>query len=223
MILHHIPQCARLLEVTAAAFDANALRHRNLHIIHVVAVPNRLENPVGESKDQDILNGLFAQVVIDAIDLVLFEDRQYMVIELVGACQITAKRFFNNDARPVARLGRFDQVRRAQERDDRFVDRRRRRKIEEPVAANVPLLFQPLDPVSQTLESLDIVVLAGNVKEARRECFPGSMLELDFGVCHHACTGAQTELRICQLRARETQYDEIRLEQPLLGEFVKRG
>ncbi len=59
-----------LLVVAAALLDADRFRHRDLHVVDVAAVPDRLEDAVGEAEDQDVLDGLFAQVVIDAVDLV---------------------------------------------------------------------------------------------------------------------------------------------------------
>ena len=40
----------------------------------VSAMPNRLKDEVAESEDQDVANGLFAEVVVNAVDLTLAED-----------------------------------------------------------------------------------------------------------------------------------------------------
>jgi hypothetical protein len=37
----------------------------------MIAVPQRLEDAVGEAQHQDVLDGFFAEEVIDAIDLIL--------------------------------------------------------------------------------------------------------------------------------------------------------
>ena len=47
--------------VAAAPLDAETLGDRDLHVIDIAAVPDRLENAVGEPKDQDVLNGFFAR------------------------------------------------------------------------------------------------------------------------------------------------------------------
>ncbi len=52
---------------------AHRLGHGDLDVIDIVAVPQRLENRVGKTEDEDILDGLFAQVVVDAVDLILIE------------------------------------------------------------------------------------------------------------------------------------------------------
>jgi hypothetical protein len=43
-------------------------------VVDVVAVPERLEDGVGEAEDQQVLHRLLAQVVVDAVDLLLVED-----------------------------------------------------------------------------------------------------------------------------------------------------
>ena len=60
--------------VAGAALQPQALGHRDLHVVDVLAVPDRLEDAVGEAEDQDVLDRLLAQVVVDAVDLALAED-----------------------------------------------------------------------------------------------------------------------------------------------------
>ena len=43
MVLHDVAQRAHLLVELAAPLDADALRHRDLHLAHVVAIPDRLQ------------------------------------------------------------------------------------------------------------------------------------------------------------------------------------
>ena len=53
---------------------ADVLGRGDLDVVDVVAVPDRLEQPVGEAEREHVLDGLLAQVVVDAEDLVLVED-----------------------------------------------------------------------------------------------------------------------------------------------------
>ena len=66
MVLHHVAQCAGLFVVAASMLDSDFLRHRNSDMVHVAAIPERLEQQVGETKGQNVLHGLLAQVVINA-------------------------------------------------------------------------------------------------------------------------------------------------------------
>ena len=69
VVRDHVAQAAGVLVVAAAPLDAEGLRHRDLHVIDVAAVPDRLENAVGEAENQNVLDGLFAEVMVDAVDL----------------------------------------------------------------------------------------------------------------------------------------------------------
>ena len=63
-----------MIEVAAAAFHADGFGHRDLHVVDVAAVPDRLEDSVGEAERHDVLHGLFAEIVIDAVDLLFVGD-----------------------------------------------------------------------------------------------------------------------------------------------------
>ena len=62
-----------LLVVRAATLDADLLGHGDLHVVDVLPVPQRLEDAVGEAEDEQVLDRLLAEVVVDAIDLLLDE------------------------------------------------------------------------------------------------------------------------------------------------------
>ena len=72
---------AGLLVERAAILDADRLGHRDLHVVDVAAVPERLEDPVAEAEDQQVPDGLLAQVVVDAVDLRLAEDLADLAVE----------------------------------------------------------------------------------------------------------------------------------------------
>ena len=50
------------------------LGHVDLDVVDVLAVPDRLEEAVGEAQGEDVLRRLLAEEVVDAEDLVLVED-----------------------------------------------------------------------------------------------------------------------------------------------------
>ena len=74
MVLHDVARGPGLFVELAAALDADVLGDRDLHVIDVVAVPQRLEDRVAEAQRDEVLDGLLAQVVIDPEDLPLGED-----------------------------------------------------------------------------------------------------------------------------------------------------
>ena len=85
MVLHHVAQRAGLLVVAGARADAFLFGHRDLDVVDVLLVEQRLEDAVGEPQDQDVLDGLLAEVVIDAVDLALVED---LAIASLIACAL---------------------------------------------------------------------------------------------------------------------------------------
>ena len=96
VVLHHVAQRAGLLVERAAAFDAEGFGHGNLHVVDVVAVPDGLEDAVGEAEDQQVLHRLLAQVVVDAEDLALVEDGVDLVVELARGVEIVAEGLFDD-------------------------------------------------------------------------------------------------------------------------------
>ncbi len=85
VVLEDVPGRAGLLVERAAALDAEVLGHGDLHVVDVAPVPERLEDAVAEAEDEQVADGLLAQVVVDAIDLRLVEDAHDRAVERPGA------------------------------------------------------------------------------------------------------------------------------------------
>ena len=102
VIRHHVAQRAGPVVIIAAQFDAEFFRHRDLHVIDVAAIPHRLENSVGEAKRQNILDRLFAEVMVDAVNLIFLQHLADFVIQRDGRGQIVAERLFDDHAPPFA-------------------------------------------------------------------------------------------------------------------------
>jgi hypothetical protein len=81
MILEDIADGAHFLIEAATPADPEVLRHRDLHVVDVVSVPEGLQECVGEPEVQQILDGLFPEEMIDAIDRGLGEDRMQRLVE----------------------------------------------------------------------------------------------------------------------------------------------
>ena len=121
VILNHVAKRAGGVVIGAsAAGHADLLGHRDLHRADVPAVPDRLEDAVAEPQGQDVLDGLLAEVMVDAVDLALVEHGGDVPIQGAGALEIAAERLLDDHAAP----GRFllrgvDEPRLAQVADDR--------------------------------------------------------------------------------------------------------
>ncbi len=99
-----------MIVITATAFDAYLLGHRDLHMIDVEAIPKWLINGIGEPEINQVLDGFLAEVMVDAEDVAFFEGLLQGAIEFLGALQVFTERFFNDEtpADSVALAGETD-------------------------------------------------------------------------------------------------------------------
>ena len=102
VIRHHIPQRAGLFIIAAPMLHPETLRHGDLHMVDVLAIPDRLEDPVGKPEDQNILHRLFPEIVIDPVDLPFLQDPLELVVQRPRRFQVMSERFFDDDATPCA-------------------------------------------------------------------------------------------------------------------------
>lgn len=100
MILHDVPDYAELVKITATAFGAEGFLERNLDRRDVVSVPGRVEDAVAEPQRHEVLHHFFAKVVVDAVDLLLVEERCKVIGELLGSVRVTTEGLFDDDASP---------------------------------------------------------------------------------------------------------------------------
>ena len=84
--------------------DAELLVDGDLHMIDVIAIPDRLEHAVGEAQHQDVLDRFLAEIMIDPIDLVFVNDFQQFGIQGLGGGEVGAERLFDHQPPPGAFL-----------------------------------------------------------------------------------------------------------------------
>ncbi len=99
MVLDHVAHGAGFFVVIAASLDAERLRDGDLHVIDVRAVPQRLQQDVGEAQRHEILHGFLAEVVIDAENISFEEYRADHIVDGRGALAVFADRLLDDDAR----------------------------------------------------------------------------------------------------------------------------
>ena len=88
------------------------------------APPQRLEQRVAEAQRHQVLHRLFAEVMIDAVDLLLGEHLADLRVDQIGRRGVVPERLFQHHARQRRHHGRLGQVL----ADDRKQIRRRREK-----------------------------------------------------------------------------------------------
>ena len=97
VVLEHVAQRAGLVVVAAAGADADGLGDGDLHVVDRGAVPQRLEEAVREAGDEEVLHALLAQVVVDAEDLRLVEDRADGVVDRLRRGEVVPDRLLQHD------------------------------------------------------------------------------------------------------------------------------
>ncbi len=106
MVLNHVAERAGMVvERAAAALHAHRFGGGDLHVVDELPVHDRLEDRVAEAEGQQVLHGLLAQIVVDAVDLVLAEPLEDIRIQRPRGGQIVAKRFFDDHAPPTTFVG----------------------------------------------------------------------------------------------------------------------
>ena len=204
---HHV------LERPGGLVEGHPVVHRqglgyvHLHVVDVVAVPDRLEESVGEAEGQDVLHRLLAQEVVDAEDLVLVEDGVHGVVQFLGALQVGAERLLHDDARP------FDQVGFA-ENGEHGTGRRRRdaQVVEAPDLASADVGFR----LGHSLGQAGRTGLGRDETQLLLEAGPLEQRDFAGGVLVAGVPGQVPELLVAQLAGGGA-------DDPVLGHQARHG
>ena len=89
---------AGFLVVGAATLETDGLGHGDLDGVDVAAVPDRLEDHVSKAQDEDVLDGLFPEIVVDAVDLGLVKDVVGDGVEGLSGGKVAAEGLLDDDA-----------------------------------------------------------------------------------------------------------------------------
>ena len=89
-----------LLVERATRLDPERLGHRDLDVVDVAPIPERLEDPVAEPEDEQVADGLLAQVVVDPVDLLLAEDLEDLAVEPDRRVEVAAEGLLDDDPSP---------------------------------------------------------------------------------------------------------------------------
>ena len=173
MVLHDVAGDAGTLEVASPLLHADRFRHGELHVVDVLAVPERLEDAVGEAQYQKVLHGLLAEVMIDAEHLALPKGGHGDLVELPCGFQIVAEGLFDDDAgEGTARLRIGDHLFAAEGFGDDRKELRWHRQVIDPPAAGSAGGIAILEFLIQTIIGRRLAELALHVEEALGEVLP---------------------------------------------------
>ncbi len=176
MVRHHVAQRAGRFVEARAGLDADGFRDRYLHMVDAVAVPDRLEQSVGEAQRHDVLHRLLAEEMIDAIDLVLAQRLQYLRVERDGRRVIVAERLFDDHAAPRLTL-LLRQAGAAQPIDNGAEKPFRHRQVKQRATAQRLLAFDLSQFRAEPPVGLGFEEIAGEVGHHAGELGPGLLID----------------------------------------------
>ena len=224
VVLDDVAGRTHAVVVACAGADADVLGHRDLHVVHVVGVPERLEHLVGETHRQDVLNGFLTQVVVDAEHGVGREDRLHDGVQLARALQVVTEGLLDDHAAPTvdgvdgvgivrcqAVLGQLG--------EDLLEGLRGDGEVEGVVAVCATLV----ELGKGALEFLEGgVVIKGALDESHTllELVPNVLAEGGAGVCLNGLTHVVAEVVVAPGAAAEADEAEARREQTAVHEVI---
>ncbi len=154
MILDHIAQCAGMVVVLAPMLHPDLFGDGDLHMVDVVPVPYGLEEEVGKTKGQYVLDRLFAQVMVNTIDLGLVQKFSQGAVEGLGRVKVPPERLLHYDPAVPVVPGETGLV---QVADDGLHERRRCGKIIDMFAVPTPCFLFLGKGFAQSGEGLRVV------------------------------------------------------------------
>ena len=179
MVLEDVAHRAGLLVERAAVLDADRLGDRDLHVVDIPAVPERLEDAVPEPEDHQVPDGLLPEVVVDAVDLRLAEDPEHLAVELLRRVEVPPERLLDDDPPPPAVVLLVVQPAAPELLDDLGKGRGLRRQVEQDVVPGRHLLVHRLEALGHRVEEIVVREVALDVGDPRQEVPLHVGLELD--------------------------------------------
>jgi hypothetical protein len=185
-------------------------------------VPERLEDRIAEAHHQDVLDGLLAQIVVDAEDLSLVEHPGERLVHIARAREVVADGLLHDDAREGPRAGRRrHQTRRSQLLDAGAEAVRWNRQVEHAIAGNAAGGFDLL----QARLELGVApgIVDGAAVEEQRPFEVGPVLRVERParealdpLARHAAEDV-----VVELAPSDAHHREVRRERAVQGQVVE--
>src|SRR6185369_15247958 len=110
MVLHHVANSSGLVIKRGAALDAEVFGHGDLHAFHIMAVPEGLEQRIGEAEEQHVVHRFLAEVMIDPKYSLFVESLEQDPVELLCGQEVGAEGLFHDDTSAGARAARLTEL-----------------------------------------------------------------------------------------------------------------
>ena len=209
MVLDHVAERTGFFVVARSDPHALGFGHRELHVVDVLRVPQRLEDRVGEPQHQDVLNGLLAEIVVDAEDLRLIERLGQRGVDGARRFQIAADRLLDDDARDRRLVGSVDEAGGAELADAGPDEAGGDGQVEHPIAGDGPFGLDLLDPPLQLVVRLVVVERPRDVEQPPGKLRPLLLVERPPGESRDPVASECAEGGVIQLVPREADHREV--------------
>jgi glucose-6-phosphate 1-dehydrogenase len=224
VVLADVPQGADTVVEGAAPLGRERLRERDLYALDRARVPRRLEQVVGEAEGEDALEHLLREVVVDAVDLRLVEQRPEQFVELLRRGAVAAERLLHEHPRPPA----VPSTRRGQPGggevlEDGAVVAGRHREVEELVRADLPLVVYRVQDVQQAAVGGHVVEAPLRVGEVLEERCQPLGADRSAVACPDGLTDILPEVGVADVAARHADTPEAPGQLTLLTQAIERG
>jgi hypothetical protein len=177
-----------------------------------------LEHAVGEAERQHVLHGLLAQVVVDAEDLGLVEDRQHFAVELERLLQARAERLLDHHAH-LGVLVPLEPVL-AELANDHREELRRGGEVEDAVERDARLLVELAQlAVEATVDGV-VVEGSGHVAHLLQQLVEHLLVRLPARVLRDRLAGHLAVVLVRDVRARDGDQVEALGQRALVREVV---
>ena len=209
----HVAKRARGVVEGGARADRERLRHVELDVVDVVAVPDRLEEAVREPQREHVLHGLLAEEVVDAEDLLLGEDAVHDGVQRAGRLEVGPERLLHDHACAVG------EARGAERLDDPGHGLRRHGEVVQASHLAADRVLGALRRGGELVAGTDV---RGRVGEVRRELVP-ARAGLEAAELLRRLPGEGAELVVAERAPRGADDPVPPREQAGLEEVVEAG
>lgn len=205
----------------AAVTDADLLVDRDLDMVDMVAIPDRLEHAVGKAQHQDVLDGFLAEIMVDPVDLVLVDDLQEFAVELPRRGKVGTERFFDHQPPPGTVFRQHAGA--AELAADRQERVRRRRQIKQPVAAGLPRGFQLVELLVHRIERGRVFRIGLDAGDACQQALGDGVVHRAGGVPVQSLHQAVAQFAARHALAGNADHAEFIRQQVVGSEVIKGG
>ena len=175
MVLDHVTHHTGTFVVRATTLNTNRFGIGNLDVIDVLPVPDRLEDSVCKTKDDQILDSFFSQIVVDSVNLVFIKHGSDFSVKLSSGIEVCTEGLLDDDPCPVVFV-LFGQTARAKILDGIRILGRCSRQIKYAIVPCAPFLRDLIEQRFELRVSLGIADVARDIEKALSKAGPDIVL-----------------------------------------------